>query len=281
MPAEPGGSKVPRRMVVLVVVLAVLALAGWRAYLASPFHDPYDTGPARERAAKDADTLDRVLQNDLFRNSNEGSEITFEREAARFDGTLLDTRQHQAGGERFIEGDFLFALQAAPWLSLGDTSQLKTVQVCYRFSYHGALYTMEHHTIHCPAGLPSSRPGPAAYPPGPATGEESPPAAQQRLAGLAATVYSAEPRPDPAAEPTAGQLDAVLGKAKVNPGTPRTSAVRPGIALVALGRPHDCLFVMLGPNGLSAWAAPWQAPCTTDRAFEGYALTQWPPLPDS
>ncbi|MEV7603424.1 hypothetical protein AB0O91_39250 [Kitasatospora sp. NPDC089797] len=256
--------------------VAGLLLTGLAGYGIGPF-GAADVPTAQMREA--ADRLDDVLQQSLYRWNNTGSDQRFEpsdgEPAAR--PVLLDVREHHDARDRTVEADYLFGGAVSKRRFGFDWGLGKGVQGCFRYTFTNMLYTLRHEAIDCPEDLPPPpRPGPEAAS---GNGPEDAWTLRRRTAQLADRIRPAEPSPGTVLRPGVDELGALLVTAKVDPAVPRTLAVRSGVALLALGTAHRCVFASMDTRSVAVWPAPFEAPCTTDRAYRSYAMAYWPPLP--
>ncbi|WP_371476926.1 hypothetical protein [Kitasatospora sp. NBC_00315] len=261
----------------VTTVIAGVLLGG---YELSPLSDP-QVPTAQMRA--DADHLDDVLQQNLYRFNNTGDDRRFELAGAGTGGVaLLDVRQQHSATDRTVEVDYLFG-GAVP-RSVLDWGPGKGVQSCYRYTFTNMLYTLRHRLISCPKDLPPPpQPGARA-----AGGDASPAAtavpdgvlsAQRHTEDLADRIRKAT-RPAPALlQPDTALLTGLLTTAQIDPAVPRALTTHSGVALLALGTAHHCVLAAVDTHAVNVWAAPFEAPCTTDRAYQSYAMAYWPPLP--
>lgn len=266
-----------RRMVGATAVVVGLLLAG---YEISPLSEA--DVPTVEMKAE-ADHIDDVLQQSLYRLNNTGNDQRFELSGRAGQGAaLLDVREHHNDRDRTVEVDYVFS-GAVPKGPV-DWGPGKGVQGCYRYTFTNMLYTLRHRVISCPKDLPPP-PQPdssAAYTDrssGATATTEDVWAAQRRMAQLAYRIRPADHPADAALQPSTDKLNSMLVTAKIDPTLPRTLAMRSGVALIALGTVHQCVFAVMDTHAVSVWPAPFEAPCTTDRAYRSYAMEYWPPLP--
>ena len=259
------------------VAVAIVLLAG---YWLSPLHHP---GVPTDDMLATANTIDTALQVNLYQSSNEGSDQSFQDVARQHDGVaVLDVRQHHDSGQRTVEADVVIWGAVPKAGSLINWGPGVGVQACFRYSYTGPLHTMRHFVIPCPAGIP-----PPAEPNArtAALGQkqvapESIAEQYLRLDQLVDTIRRKDQRPSTSiGRPSTAELADLLRRAEVDPALPRSLAVKSGVAVLALGTLHNCVLGTQDAHSLTLWPAPWEAPCTTDRAFANYAMGTWPPLP--
>lgn len=247
--------------------LAVLVGALFGLYWLSPLHDPENTGGARAEAERRAQTLEEALVTNFsppHGNFSRSSEGVLNRVADRFGGTLVAVRAHTGSKRRDFDVLVSVSGTAHPKFSF-DPEESTGILVCYEYSWQGYVYGIRHRAVDCPKGLPE-----------PSDGLR--PGAQDNTELLASRIVeqgSWMPADSPAA---AGAISGMLRKAGVDSGVPRSISVRNGIAAFAAGSPHACVYGVMAPEGLDAWRAPWQAPCTAQGAYQGYAITQWPAI---
>ncbi|MFJ9775506.1 hypothetical protein ACIRVF_30385 [Kitasatospora sp. NPDC101157] len=231
----------------------------------------------------EADRIDDMLQQNLYRSNNTGSDQRFvvSDQDVR-SPALLDVREHHDARDRTVEVDYVFS-GAVPKGLIG-WGPGKGVQGCYRYAFTNMLYTLRHRVISCPKDLPPPpQPGPSPTNPdtssGPGSATEDVWTLQRRTAQLARRIRPADRPAGAALQPGVDELHDVLVTAKIDPALPRTLAMRSGVAVLALGTLHQCVFATMDTHAVSVWPAPFEAPCTTDRAYQSYAMAYWPPLP--
>lgn len=257
--------------------LAVLVLFG--LYWVSPLHDPGNEGAARAGTVGPAQLLQDSLAI-VFNSPNGGfglgNEGTFDHEADRWGGSVLDVRSRVTDGRRDLEVDVLFVGSAMPKFG-ASRGEATLVHVCYRYSWQGHVYTIEHSTVVCPPGLPDEPVIDRV-----AVATASPPATVRGTMrderALADRITEQMSAGGGDAYPTRRYVAALVRMAHISADIPRSIAVRQEIGLIALGTRHACVFGALDSHSMHTWVAPWQAPCTTERAFQGYGLTKWPPM---
>ncbi|MFE2298771.1 hypothetical protein ACFXAW_11275 [Streptomyces sp. NPDC059445] len=250
---------------VVVGCVAVVASMAFGLYWISPLHDPENTSRARADAGRRAATVEDALHANFsspLGGFSRSSEPVLDRVADRFGGTLIDVRSHSSGQRRDFEVLMSVPGTAAPKFSF-DAEESTTVLVCYEFSWQGYVYTIEHKTVDCPKELPASSDAPGS-------GDDL-----NRLASRIMEHGSSAAANSPSAR---SAVEDTLREADVPSGTHRSITIRNDMAVFAVGSTHACVFGVLATEGLYAWRAPWAAHCTTDGAYEGYALTQWPPI---
>ncbi|MFE2532070.1 hypothetical protein [Streptomyces sp. NPDC059371] len=245
--------------------LAVVASAVFGLYWISPLHDPENTGRARADAARRAATVEDALHANFsspLGGFSRSSEPVLDRVAERFGGTLIDVRTHTGGGRRDFDVLMSVPGAAVPKFSF-DADESTKVLVCYEFSWQGYVHTIKHRVVDCPKELAA-----------PSGGLRS----QDDMGSLASRITqhgSSTPANSPSAT---AAVEATLREADAPSDARQSITVRNGIVVFTVGSTHSCVFGVLDSEGLYAWQAPWGARCTTGGAYEGYALTEWPPI---
>ncbi|MEU6272927.1 hypothetical protein ABZ871_10990 [Streptomyces populi] len=245
--------------------LAVTAGLVFGLYWLSPLHDPENTGRARTDAGSRAQALEEALHANFsspLGGFNRGSESVLDRVADRFGGTLVSVHVRTGGGRRDFDVVLSVPGFATPKFSF-DSQDATQVLVCYAYSWQGYVHTITHRAVDCPKGVPVPSDGPRA---------------QDDTGRLASRITRNGPSVTSGSPSATGAVEAVLREAGLPSGTPRSIAVEHGVTVFAVGSPHSCVYGLMAPEGPKAWRAPWAEPCTTEGAYDGYALTQWPPV---
>ncbi|MET8859737.1 hypothetical protein [Streptomyces sp. NPDC004579] len=245
--------------------LAVVASVVFGLYWISPLHDPENTGHARADAGRRAATLEDALQANFsspLGGFSRSSEPVLDRVADRFGGTLIDVRSRTSGERRDFDVLMSVPGSAAPKFSF-DADESTKVLVCYEFSWQGYVYTIEHRAVDCPKDFPA-----------PSDGLPS----QDDTTGLATRIMRHGSSAAANSPSATAAVEAALREADVPSGARRSITARNDIVVFTVGSTHSCVFGVLASEGLYAWRAPWGERCTTQGAYRGYALTQWPPI---
>jgi hypothetical protein len=265
------------RTLVVTAAVAGLLLAG---YEISPLSDPQvPTAEMRDAAER----VNNLLAQKLYPLNNTGDDQRFEVSDQAFANmALLDVRQRHTTTDRTVEVDYV--ISGAVGSRVIGWGPGKGVQACYRYTFTNMLYTLRHRVIDCPGDLPPP-PQPGART---ARAEASPAAGSTAANVWAAHGWTAElaqrirPPRRPAGttlHPAPDELDRLLTTAHIDPALPRALSMRSGVALLALGTAHQCVLAAMDTRTVNVWPAPFEAPCTTDRAYQSYAMAFWPPLP--